>query len=92
MTTPLISIVVPVFDGEDLIGDCIESLLAMDYPEDRREIIVVDNKSNDRTAEIIGRYPVIGVLERNCRGRESSEIKRRSVAIDPISATKRSPR
>ncbi len=64
MTTPLISIVVPVFDGEDLIGDCIESLLAMDYPEDRREIIVVDNKSDDRTAEIIGRYPVIGGLER----------------------------
>ena len=63
MTVPLVSIVVPVFNGEDLVGDCIESLLAMDYPVDRREIIVVDNNSADRTGEVIRRYPVIGCFE-----------------------------
>lgn len=58
-SSPVISVIVPVFNGEDLIGDCIESLLAVDYPRDRFEIIIVDNNSTDSTREIVGRYPVI---------------------------------
>ena len=56
--SPLVSVVVPVRNGERTIGDCVEALLAGDFPAERREIVVVDNASTDRTAEIAARYPV----------------------------------
>jgi len=55
---PPVSIVVPVYNGEANIAACIESLLALDYPEEKREIIIVDNNSRDRTPEIVEKYPV----------------------------------
>lgn len=58
-----ISVVVPVYNGEQVIGPCIESLLAMDYPRDARELIIVDNASTDRTAAVIARFPVTGLSE-----------------------------
>jgi cellulose synthase/poly-beta-1,6-N-acetylglucosamine synthase-like glycosyltransferase len=38
--------------------ECLASLLRMDYPSDRREILVVDNGSTDRTAEIVKAFSV----------------------------------
>ncbi|HPB29909.1 MAG TPA: glycosyltransferase [Candidatus Sumerlaeota bacterium] len=58
MSLPGVSIVVPVRNGEALIGDCLESLCALDYPADVREIIVVDNGSTDATASVVSRYSV----------------------------------
>jgi cellulose synthase/poly-beta-1,6-N-acetylglucosamine synthase-like glycosyltransferase len=43
-------VIVPVRDGESTIGDCLDAILATDYPVDRREIVVVDNGSTDGTA------------------------------------------
>lgn len=54
--TPNVSVIVPVFNGADTLEACIDSLLALDYPADRREIILVDNASTDRTTEILRRY------------------------------------
>ena len=62
---PFVSVVVPVRNGEQTIADCLESLLAQDYPKERYEIFVVDNDSTDRTATIIRRYPVTRLLERD---------------------------
>jgi glycosyltransferase involved in cell wall biosynthesis len=47
---PFISILIPVFNREQYIAECIESALAQTYPH--FEIIVVDNASTDRTAKI----------------------------------------
>jgi GT2 family glycosyltransferase len=55
---PFVSVVVPVLNGEEVIKDCLTSLLRVDYPQERREILVVDNGSTDRTAEIIKSFPV----------------------------------
>jgi glycosyltransferase involved in cell wall biosynthesis len=55
---PFISVVVPAWNRERTIGDCLSSILRTDYPSDRREVMVVDNASTDRTAEIIAGYPV----------------------------------
>ena len=60
---PFVSIIVPVYNGEKVIGECIESLLNQDYPKDKYEIIVVDNNSKDKTAEVIKKYPVKYLLE-----------------------------
>ena len=62
-TPPFVSVIVPVYNAEDMVGDCVESLLSQDYPKDRYEIIVVDNDSTDGTAEVIRRYPVQYLLE-----------------------------
>ncbi len=51
-----VSVIVPVYNGEKLIGPLLESLLRQDYPD--YEIIVSDDGSTDRTREIVGRYPV----------------------------------
>ena len=63
MNKPLISVVVPVYNGAGHIGACIASLLAMDYPQDNIEIIIVDNDSTDATPHIISQYPVVTLRE-----------------------------
>src|SRR6478672_9064720 len=40
---PFVSVVVPTYNRARLVHDTLASLLAQDYPEDRFEIIVVDN-------------------------------------------------
>lgn len=61
MTTPVspfVSVIVPALDAQTLIKECLISLLRMDYPRERREILVVDNGSKDGTTEIIKQFPV----------------------------------
>jgi glycosyltransferase involved in cell wall biosynthesis len=53
---PFVSVVVPAYNEENLIGDCLGSILASDYRN--LEIIVVDDRSEDRTADIACEYNV----------------------------------
>jgi glycosyltransferase involved in cell wall biosynthesis len=55
---PFVSIIVPARNCERTIGECLTSLLALDYPKDRVEILAVDNASTDWTRQVIQRYPV----------------------------------
>jgi len=48
---PLVSVIIPVFNREDLISRAITSVLSQDYPN--FELIVVDDASNDNTAAVI---------------------------------------
>ena len=50
-TRPLVSVVIPVLNGEDTIARGIESVFAQDYPA--IECIVVDDASQDSTADIL---------------------------------------
>ena len=50
--TPKFSIIVPTKDEEVVIGRCLNSLLDLDYPKDKMEIIVVDGNSTDDTCKI----------------------------------------
>lgn len=52
---PTISVVVCAYNEEARIGACLESLTRCDYPD--LEIIVCDDGSSDRTAEIARRFP-----------------------------------
>jgi mycofactocin system glycosyltransferase len=63
---PFVSIVVAVYNRAEEIGACIESLLDLDYPSSKCEIIVVDDGSTDGTAAVVSKYDVRLVgLERN---------------------------
>ena len=50
---PFISIVVAARNEEENISHCIQSLLNQDYPVDKFEILIVDDFSTDKTAELI---------------------------------------
>ena len=58
---PRISITVPAYNEESQIAETIESLLALDYPAERRQILVVSDCSSDRTDEIVRGYADRGV-------------------------------
>ena len=47
---------IPVLNGEQTIGYCIDSLLQLQYPADRVELLVVDNGSRDGTAAVLRQY------------------------------------
>ncbi|MEK6891030.1 MAG: glycosyltransferase [Nanoarchaeota archaeon] len=51
-----ISIVMPCYNEGEVIGEAIEALLDLDYPKDKIEIIVVDDRSKDNSAEIVKNY------------------------------------
>lgn len=53
---PSAAIVVPCFNEERTVGATIESLLALDYPTDKVEIIVVDDGSSDGTLLTAEKY------------------------------------
>jgi glycosyltransferase involved in cell wall biosynthesis len=61
---PSVSVIVPVYNGQATIRELVESLLQIEYPTEQREIIVVDNNSSDQTAEIVKRYPVTLLFEK----------------------------
>lgn len=48
---PGLDVVIPVKDEESHIADCIRSVLAQDYPN--LQVIVVNDRSKDRTPEVI---------------------------------------
>ncbi len=63
----MISIICPVLNEENFIGDCIRSIIAQDYPHSDMELIVADGMSTDNTKKVIesfcGDYPWISVVD-----------------------------
>lgn len=58
---PMISITVPVYNEAAQVPGLIESLLALDYPADRRQILIVSDASTDGTDELVRTYADHGV-------------------------------
>ena len=58
---PSISLIIPVYNEEKIISEKIENTISVDYPKDKREILIVSDASNDRTQEIVKRYEKEGV-------------------------------
>ncbi len=53
-----ISVIIPVYNGAETIGPCLESLLQQSYPGQAYDIVVVENGSTDDTSGVVGQYPV----------------------------------
>jgi cellulose synthase/poly-beta-1,6-N-acetylglucosamine synthase-like glycosyltransferase len=82
--TPYATFVVPAYNEERNIAEKVENALALDYPADRIEVLVVSNGSTDRTNEIVrafadprlrlialdqpGKMEALNVGARNARG------------------------
>lgn len=54
VTMPLITIIVPVYQVKEYIGECVESLLAQTYTN--LEILLVDDGSTDGSGELCDEY------------------------------------
>jgi O-antigen biosynthesis protein len=52
---PALSVVVCAYNEERYLGDCLESLLHLDYPN--LDVVICDDGSTDRTLEIASSYP-----------------------------------
>lgn len=50
---PQVSVIVPVYNGEEDLPELLEGFQKQTYPSDRLEYLIVDNGSRDRTPEIL---------------------------------------
>lgn len=50
---PTVSVIVPVYNNSDGIQKLLEALKTQDYPQDRYEVLIVDNGSKDETPNVI---------------------------------------
>ena len=66
----LVSVIVPVYNGQDYLENCIESIEMQTYP--KIEVIIVNDGSTDRTSDICrkltDKYHNIQVIDRNDEG------------------------
>lgn len=76
---PEVSITIATRNQHDVLRDCILALLKQDYPKDRYEIIVVDDASTDRTAELLENY---GAKIRSKSIRHSGAVVVRNTGIE----------
>ena len=78
---PYVSIIIPVRNRAEEITACLQSLYRLDYPPEKREVIVVDDASNDTTPEQVSAFPVqlIALKERRqasfCRNLAAQKAK-----------------
>lgn len=75
---PKFSIIVPTKNEEVVVGRCLGSLLNLDYPKDKMEIIIVDGNSSDSTHKIcleyVAKYPQLFrvINEKESRGKPAA--------------------
>lgn len=67
MNVRTVSVICPLFNEEKFIDGCILSILEQDYPKDKLEVLLIDGRSSDHTADIVRKYarqyPFIKLLD-----------------------------
>ncbi len=53
---PVVSVIISAFNEEEVIAEKIESIFNGDYPDDKLEVLIGSDNSDDDTAAIVGRY------------------------------------
>lgn len=71
---PKVAVVVPCFNEESTIEGTVESLLNLDYPKDKLELVLVNDGSTDGTRAVMDRYvghPSITVIHKENGGKHT---------------------
>jgi Glycosyl transferase family 2 len=76
---PLVSILIPAYNAEQWIPQSIESALAQTWP--RKEIIVVDDGSSDRTLSVAQEFSSRGVLVASQEHRGGSAARNKAFSF-----------
>lgn len=53
---PVVSIIIPVYNSENTLEACLQSIVDQTYPIDRLEVLLVDNGSADRSRIVFERF------------------------------------
>ena len=53
---PSVSIIIPMFNEADFIGNCLNGFMNQDYPKNKFEIIVIDGMSDDGSKDRVVEY------------------------------------
>ena len=67
-----ISVIVPARNEESHIAACLQSILANIYPPDQLEVIVVDDDSTDRTAEIVATFENVRMIRATAESKKNA--------------------
>lgn len=73
MSAPLVSIVLPVYNGEKFVAEALESILEQSHKP--IEIIGVNDGSTDNSVEVIKRYPEVLLISQENGGAASARNK-----------------
>ncbi len=66
MNKPLVSAIIPVFNGEKYLAQALKSIVEQDYQP--LEIIVIDDGSTDGSSDIAKSFPNVGYFYQNNEG------------------------
>lgn len=81
---PSVTVLIPARNEASTIRPCLEAVLANDYPEELVDILVVDDGSQDRTAEIVRACARRSILTTaGGEGEESTRVRLLRVLEDP---------
>lgn len=73
-----VSFIIPVLNGEEDIGRCLDSIDKQQFPPEELEVIVMDNGSTDRTQQIACNF---GVTLQVIPGVSVAELRNRGASI-----------
>ncbi len=65
MPPAMLSVIVPVRNGSDVLPGCLAALRQQTYPRERFEVLVVDDESTDHTRELVTATAVSWAQERD---------------------------
>jgi glycosyltransferase involved in cell wall biosynthesis len=78
MRRSMISVILPVYNGERYLEQAVESILAQDYPN--IEILIIDDGSTDKTAIVAKKFPGVRYEFQENRGPSSARNRGASLA------------
>jgi cellulose synthase/poly-beta-1,6-N-acetylglucosamine synthase-like glycosyltransferase len=70
---PTVAVIITAYNEEPVIAQRIENLLASDYPTGKLQIVVTDDASTDRTAEIALSFPGVRVISNPKGGKVAAQ-------------------
>ena len=74
--------IVPVYNVEDYLSECVDSLLNQDVPSELYEIILYDDGSTDGSLRIAQKYGLVMLISVSLPIRIPERLKTRNEAIE----------
>lgn len=75
---PEISIIVPVYNSQDTLHDCIASIAESTYPDEKIRVFLVNNQGEDRSFEVYGKsqkeFPLLHIQWLNAKQGKSRAL------------------
>ncbi len=63
---PLVSVIIPIFNGRKFIRECLQSVLGQEYPH--LEIIAIEDGSERDSEDIVRRFPAVTYVRQRNKG------------------------